>query len=68
MSGLDLVREVHRAFPGKPVILATGYADAAGLADDTGVPRLSKPFTQYDLAIAIAAVAGGSRRAMEQGR
>jgi signal transduction histidine kinase len=68
MSGLDLAREVRRAYPGKLVILATGYADAAGMADDTGVPRLSKPFTQYDLASAIAAAAGSARNAVGQRR
>jgi CheY-like chemotaxis protein len=59
MTGLELAREVRRIFPGKPVILATGYADAALAADELAVPRLSKPFSQYDLASAIALVGAG---------
>jgi len=52
MTGAQLVTEVRSRFPDMPVILATGYADLpAGLIAD--VMRLSKPFSQAELADAL---------------
>ena len=52
MTGAQLVTEVQSRFPGLPVILATGYAELpAGVQVD--VTRLSKPFSQTDLAAAL---------------
>ena len=52
MTGAQLVTEVQSRFPGLPVILATGYAELpAGVKVD--VTRLSKPFSQTDLADAL---------------
>jgi len=53
MSGSELVEAVRAQRPGLPVLLVTGFAD---LADSPGLhfPRLAKPFTQEDLARAIA--------------
>jgi len=55
MTGSQLVREVRTRHPQIPIVLATGYAEVpAEVALD--VVRLSKPFTQAELAAAIARV------------
>jgi signal transduction histidine kinase len=54
MSGSELAKFIFSTYPGLPVILASGYAE---LLDDSGLAglhRLSKPFTQEQLASAIA--------------
>ncbi len=55
MTGLQLAAAVRTERPGLPVLLATGYAEAATGADPC-LPRLSKPFMQKDLAQAIARI------------
>ncbi|WP_410823754.1 response regulator [Methylobacterium oryzisoli] len=55
MTGLDLARRLREAHPALPVILATGYAELPS-DGEIPVPRLSKPFTQEDLAVLLAAV------------
>jgi PAS domain S-box-containing protein len=57
MTGLQLVQAVGRQRPGLPVILATGYAELPARAD-RGLRRLAKPFTQAELAQAVAEAAG----------
>ena len=53
MTGLQLAEAITALRPGLPVIIATGYAETpAGLARD--LPRLAKPFTQDELAKAVA--------------
>jgi PAS domain S-box-containing protein len=53
MRGEQLAAAIEAKWPGLPVILATGYAEIEpGAARN--LPRLSKPFTQGDLAAAIA--------------
>jgi len=54
MTGVELAREASAARPTLPVLIVSGYSDAAGLA--AGLPRLEKPFRQEDLATAIAGV------------
>ena len=56
MTGSQLAAEIRASWPDLPVILATGYAELPGDADDLGLPRLDKPFGQEDLAAAIAGV------------
>jgi len=57
MTGAELVEQALQARPDMKVIVASGYADLPeGKALD--VPRLAKPFTERDLADAIAALAG----------
>jgi CheY-like chemotaxis protein len=53
MTGSELAHEVRRQSSGLPVLLATGFAelDEDGAAD---LPRLTKPYTQDQLASAIA--------------
>ena len=54
MTGLQLIKRLGECELKAPVILATGYAE---IPDGQGqdLPRISKPFSQADLARAIAA-------------
>ena len=55
MTGSQLALAIHMMWPNLPVILATGYAELPrGAAMD--LPRLSKPFSQKELAQAVADV------------
>jgi CheY-like chemotaxis protein len=57
MTGLQLAEAAQAIKPGLAVILATGFAELPPGADpDLG--RLSKPFTQAELAQAVAKAAG----------
>jgi len=49
MRGTELAAELAQKYPRLPVILATGYAELPN-GDNPGLPRLSKPFRQEDLA------------------
>ena len=51
MTGSELAAEINRRWPGLPVVIATGYSDAA---EETGLPRLNKPYRQQDLTILFA--------------
>ena len=56
MSGGDLIDRARQNDPGLRVIVVSGYADMPeGAVID--VPRLAKPFTDAELAEAIAAAA-----------
>jgi signal transduction histidine kinase len=55
MTGSELARQIRQAWPTLPVILATGYAELPN-GEDPGLPRLSKPYRQEDLAAQIALV------------
>ena len=55
MTGAQLVHAVSAEFPSLPAILATGYAQLSE-AVKPSVPTLTKPFSQHDLARAVAAV------------
>jgi PAS domain S-box-containing protein len=54
MSGIQLVEAIRARWPKLPVIICTGYAELPPGANPN-VRRLSKPFTQHDLAQAVAA-------------
>jgi len=54
MSGIQLADAIRDRWPKLPVIIATGYAELPAGANPN-VPRLSKPFTQQDLARAVSA-------------
>jgi signal transduction histidine kinase/CheY-like chemotaxis protein len=69
MSGVDLAREVKRRRPGLPVLLTSGFAEAARAgAEAEGVSLLPKPYRLEDLAAAardalgrpVAAAASGA--------
>ena len=53
-NGIEVIRLVRERRPELPVVLMTGYADAAGLQNGyaTG-PILKKPFTLAELAARI---------------
>lgn len=56
MTGSELAAAIRAERPHLPMILATGFAELPPGADE-GLPRLSKPFRQHQLAEAIAKVA-----------
>lgn len=55
MTGTELARRIRDSWPDLPIILATGYADLPN-GEDPGLPRLSKPYQQEELASQIALV------------
>ena len=57
MTGIELAKKIAARHPGTPIILATGYAELPAGADG-GLPRLSKPYRQDALAVAIANAIG----------
>ena len=57
MTGTDLARAFKERYPGTPVLLVSGYAEAEGMAPD--LARLTKPFRQADLAASLASLAPG---------
>jgi CheY-like chemotaxis protein len=54
ITGVQLAQAARALRPGLPVLLATGYADLPDGAG-AGLPRLSKPYQQRQLAAHIAA-------------
>ncbi len=44
MSGVQFARVVRTDFPGIPILLSTGYSDAAGTAEREGARIVSKPY------------------------
>jgi len=54
MTGTELIKAARAERPGLPVILATGYAEPAGI--ETGIPVLKKPYLPRALASAIVQV------------
>ena len=61
MNGLDLAHEIIRREPDLPVVLMTGYSEAAASAAAEGFPLLVKPYTME----ALGDVAG---HALREGR
>jgi len=60
MGGIDLAREIARRRPDLPVVLSTGYSDAAAIAVRERVRLLAKPYRLESLAAELdAAVAEG---------
>jgi PAS domain S-box-containing protein len=55
MTGVQLMEAIGAGWPDLPVILATGYAEIPG-GVQVKAPRLSKPFTEKELAQAVAGV------------
>jgi DNA-binding NtrC family response regulator len=45
MSGLDLAHAIKRLDTGLPIVLMTGYSDAAASAAAEGIDLLVKPYT-----------------------
>lgn len=59
MTGAELAEQIHRHWPGIPVVLASGYPELP--ADAMGLPRLSKPYRQEELARLLASLVVGER-------
>jgi CheY-like chemotaxis protein len=55
MTGAELARQIRQRWPELPVILATGYAELPN-GEEPGLPRLSKPYLQDELAAQIGRV------------
>jgi nitrogen-specific signal transduction histidine kinase/CheY-like chemotaxis protein len=53
MSGLDLAREIRRRKPGLPVVLTTGYAEAAAGMEPREFKLLLKPYSIEALSAAL---------------
>jgi signal transduction histidine kinase len=60
MSGVKLARWLRERDPELPVLLITGYASVED-TDAGGLPRLSKPFRQQELAASLADLLDRSR-------
>jgi signal transduction histidine kinase/CheY-like chemotaxis protein len=69
MNGLDLARELRDRRPNLPLVLTSGYADAARReAAAAGIALLPKPYTLRDLAAALDdAIADRALQAPERG-
>ncbi len=52
MTGTELAEAIRSEWPDIPVLLATGHADRVP-GEDIGLPKLTKPFLQRDLTVAI---------------
>ena len=61
MTGLQLAEAIEKEWPELPVIVATGFAEMESTAARTW-PRLKKPFTQPELAHALARTIQASRK------
>jgi PAS domain S-box-containing protein len=57
MTGSELASRIRAENAHMPIILATGYAELAP-GEGEGLPRLAKPFSQHELAEAIARAVG----------
>ena len=55
MDGLDLAREIALRRPDLPIVLTTGYSDAAASAVAQGIRLLVKPYRIEDLAAELEA-------------
>ena len=56
MTGVDLATKIKEVRPQLPIIIATGYAELQSNVA-LGFPRLSKPYTQKELAEVLQTVA-----------
>ena len=55
MTGKELAKRIRETRPNLPVVLASGYAELAA-QDDSGLPRLDKPYALDKLASVIGAM------------
>jgi CheY-like chemotaxis protein len=55
MTGVQLIEAIRAHWPGLPVILATGYTELPG-GVKVDVPKIAKPFSERELAAALACV------------
>jgi CheY-like chemotaxis protein len=55
MTGIDLARNIRRAWPGLPIILASGYPNLPA-SQQLALPCLAKPFHPAELLALLASV------------
>jgi PAS domain S-box-containing protein len=58
-DGLDLARMIRERWPHVPLLLATGYSDAASRTRDEGFPLIMKPYQPGALVTAIQQATAG---------
>ena len=66
MSGLELARRVRRHFPRLPVLLASGYSNAAAEVAKEGLQIIAKPYRADTLAGAIEQAIADAQRAAQR--
>ena len=64
MDGLDLARRLRERRHDLPIVLMTGYSEAAAAASEEGFPILRKPFSIESLTVGLADAA--ARRGPER--
>jgi PAS domain S-box-containing protein len=57
MRGTELATRLREKYPALPIVLATGYAELPN-GENLGLPRLSKPFRQEDIAAVLDGMPG----------
>jgi CheY-like chemotaxis protein len=57
MTGTELAKHIRQNWAELPIVIATGYADLPG-DSELGLPRLSKPYRQLELAELVARMVG----------
>ncbi|WP_262266010.1 ATP-binding protein [Microvirga yunnanensis] len=62
MDGLELAESIQTRWPALPILLATGYSDAASKAARDGFPLVSKPYQPDVLRQAVQRAAASRRR------
>ncbi len=55
MNGMELAREIGRRWPDLPIVLTTGFSEAAAQARDQGFRLLMKPYRMEAMAEMLAA-------------
>jgi len=63
MDGIGLAREIRRQRPGLPVVLTTGFSEAAAAANQDGLRLLVKPYRIEQLAAQLQAAMNDPRAA-----
>ena len=61
MSGIEMGQEIHRDYPGLPVVLSSGYSQVLAQSPSHGFALLPKPYSIEALAQAMDEAAAKSR-------
>ncbi len=62
LDGIGLAREIRRRHPGVPILLTTGYSEAAEQAISEGLTPLAKPYAPDALAVRLQHAARSAGR------
>jgi CheY-like chemotaxis protein len=63
LNGADLAREIARLRPDLPIVLTTGFSEAAAQAVEAGLRLVAKPYAMETLATELDAALAERRRA-----